>query len=1006
MKWYNDLKIRYKLLFTFGIPVFLLVVLAILSGIQLGNIDKKYSNLVDTSVWRQNSISKAIADMQRLRYINLTKEYLAKTNAGEDEFLSLQNKFNTLAEQFIYHLNVYRVNLGIDNNLPESEKQKRMGYIDETLDIFVNEYMAKTKELDSSLFTEGQETDKVMRDIFETGDLISDKLDSFYRLITFMVQEISTETSANSHRAIMILINITIILVALSIFVSLFMSRTIKTPITQMENAMHEISRGNLSYPIRCDHNDELGMLANQIGNMVDNISEMNKVMTIMANIDSIVIVTDLDYNLKYINQSCADLLGLDINACKGKKCYKALRNLDAPCKICQMPKLLPYKDSYPSRDYEYLYDETIGAWVGGKSAIIHWVDGSMAYLQSIKNETDRKITQEQLYDAKKAAEEALSARSIFFANMSHEIRTPMNAVLGMSELLLQEKLNQRQIRYVSDIKMSAGALLNIINDILDVSKLQAGKLQLVPVHYDFDAMIDNIGSIAHFLTEDSHKTISFNLVMQKRDPVCLYGDDMRLRQVLLNLLSNAIKFTENGHIQLEVNFTDTALQFTISDTGIGIPAESIPTLFDAFEQVDTVRNRNIKGTGLGLTISKAIVEMMGGHITIESEYGRGTSFHVEIPKVLGDTALVEHIDSKEVALCAPDAKILVVDDNETNLNVAYGLLRLFRITADTATSGRQAIDMIQQKHYDIVFMDHRMPEMSGVETTKLIREMGIDVPIIALTASAVVGAKDMMQEAGMNDYLWKPIVKTELIHLLKKWIPAEKLLDPSEIPTDTDDEDDTNEDVAASVKASASIGADEFWEKLDHIEGLDLSLGLSRVDDQKDIYEKSLKYMIQEIEKYEKNLNAFLAANNMHQFGIAVHGVKGSLANIGAMELSSKAFALEKASDKTDSDFCAVNLPPFLEELNELGDKLKEAFSLICQSNGPIEIPPELPPIFDRLLNAFGEFDFVRVEEELTVMDTLHVSGALKGEIEKIKDSAMMMDFDGATKTIQRLAA
>jgi signal transduction histidine kinase/CheY-like chemotaxis protein/HAMP domain-containing protein/HPt (histidine-containing phosphotransfer) domain-containing protein len=995
MKWYNDLKIRYKLLFTLGIPVFLLVVLAILAGVQLGSVDKKYSDLVATSVWRQNSISKAIADMQRLRYINLTKEYLAKTNADDDVFLTLQDKFNILAEQFIYHLSVYRANLIMDPNLPELEKQKRIGYIDETLDIFQNEYQAKTKELDSSLFTVEQDTDIIMRDIFETGDLISDKLDSFYRLITFMVQEISTETSANSHRAIMVLINITIILVFLSIFVSLFVSRTIKTPIARMENAMREISGGNLAYPIRSDHNDEMGMLANQIGDMVDNISEMNKVMTIMANIDSLVIVTDLDYNLKYMNKNCADLLGVDINACMGKKCYKALRNLDAPCKICQMPKLLPQKDSYPSRDYEYLYDETIGAWVGGKSAIIRWVDGSMAYLQSIKNETDKKITQEQLCEAKKAAEEALAAKSIFFANMSHEIRTPMNAVLGMSELLLQEKLNARQMRYARDIKMSAGALLNIINDILDASKLQAGKLQLIPVHFDFDAMIDNIGSIAHFLVEDSRKNISFNLIMEKQGHMCLYGDDMRLRQVLLNLLSNAIKFTEKGHVNLEVNLTDTTLQVTVSDTGIGIPEECLPTLFDAFEQVDILKNRNKKGTGLGLTITKAIVEMMGGHITVESEYGRGTRFYVELPKVLGDASLVEHIDNKEIAICAPDAKILVVDDNETNLNVACGLLQLFHITADTAISGREAIDMIQQKQYDIVFMDHRMPEMSGVETTKLIREMGIGVPIIALTASAVIGAKDMMLEAGMNDYLWKPIVKAELVHMLKKWIPDEKLLDPPNNlfawNDNVDDEDRYN---------------GELWRRLESIEGLYLSIGLGQVDMQIDIYEKALKSTIYEIEKNDINLKTFLAANDMTQFCIAAHGMKGSLATIGAMELSSKALALEKASDKMDSDFCTINLPPFLEGLNELCSKLKEAFSVICEGSDIIEMPPELSGIFSRLQNAFGEQNFLRIEKETAALDTLPLSGTLKEEVEKIKDSVMMMDYDGAVEMMQKLAA
>jgi signal transduction histidine kinase/DNA-binding NarL/FixJ family response regulator/HAMP domain-containing protein/HPt (histidine-containing phosphotransfer) domain-containing protein len=921
MKWYHNLKMQYKLLFTFGIPVFLLVVLAILAGVQLGSIDRKYNNLIATSIWSQNNVSKLIADMHQIRYLNLTKEYLAKMNAGENKLLDVQHSYNTYAEQFINHLNEYRNNFSRDNNLTETEKQKRIQFLDETIDLFVNDYQVKTKELDTALFVDKQETHRILGEILLVGNTISERMDTFYRFISHMVQEVSAETSANSHRSIILLIDMAAALVVLSVLISFFLSRTIKKPIIRMENALREISKGNLSYPIRSNHNDELGMLANQIGDMVDNISEMNKTMTVMDNLDNMVIVTDFDHNLKYVNQRCADAFGLDVNTCKGKKCYKMLRNLDEPCAICQRDKLLPEKDSFPSLDYEYLYDERLDGWFGGKSAIIRWVDGSMVYLQSIKDETEKKKNQEQLCEAKKEVEEALAAKSAFFANMSHEIRTPMNAVLGMSELLLKQNLSKRQFKYAKDIKMSASALLNIINDILDVSKLQAGKLKLIPVHYDFDAMIDNISSIAHFLVDDSHKNISFDLLMEKNDPVCLYGDDMRLRQILLNLLSNAIKFTEEGRVQLAVNFTDDAIQITVSDTGMGIPQESIATLFNAFEQVDVVKNRNKKGTGLGLTITKAIVEMMDGHITVESEYGRGTRFHVEIPKVLGDASLVEHIDAKEVELCAPDAKILVVDDNEINLSVASGILEFFSITADTVTSGKEAIDMIQQKQYDIVFMDHRMPEMSGVETTKLIREMGIDVPIIALTASAAIGAKDMMLEAGMNDYLWKPIEKTELVRVLQKWIPAEKLLNPQ---SEMFVSDETNEYEYNG----------ELWKRLEYIEGLDLSIGLNRVEWQRSVYEKSLKYMMQEIGKDDKNLNIFLAANDTEQFSITAHGLKCSLANIGAMRLSAKAFALEKAADAKDSGLCAGNLPPFLEELNELYGKLKEAFSVICQDD------------------------------------------------------------------------
>jgi CheY-like chemotaxis protein/HPt (histidine-containing phosphotransfer) domain-containing protein len=386
---------------------------------------------------------------------------------------------------------------------------------------------------------------------------------------------------------------------------------------------------------------------------------------------------------------------------------------------------------------------------------------------------------------------------------------------------------------------------------------------------------------------------------------------------------------------------------------------------------------------------------MMGGHITVESEYGKGTSFYVELPKVLGDASLIEHIDGKEIALCAPDAKILVVDDNETNLNVACGLLRIFHITADSATSGRQAIDMVQQKHYDIVFMDHRMPEMSGVETTKLIRELGIDVPIIALTASAVIGAKDMMLEAGMNDYLWKPIVKAELAHMLQKWIPAEKLLDaPPQIPV----ANDAGEDHAVSEQA-------EFWQKIEQIDGLDLSIGLGRVEGQKDVYEKSLKLMIREIEKSDKSFVVFLMMRDMEQLCIAAHGMKGSLANIGLMELSLKALALEKAAKTRDNDFCAAHLPLFLKELNGFCDQLKEAFSVICHDTNPVEIPPELPHIFNHLIEAFKEFNLTRIEAEMAALNTLPLSGSLKEEVEKIKDCVMIMDYDSAAELIRNAA-
>ena len=717
-------------------------------------------------------------------------------------------------------------------------------------------------------------------------------------------------------------------------------------------------------------------------------ITTMRKTMAAMDYLDTMISVTDFDYNILYVNSAMADKYGIERESCIGEKCYSAIRKLEQPCDICQMKKLLPNKESYPSIDYDGLRDETAGIYIGGRAAIIRWIDGAQVFFNSIKDETTKIEYQEQLREAMNAAETANNAKSEFLANMSHEIRTPMNSVLGMTELLLHEDLNSRQRGYVKEMKISAVALLDIINDILDVSKIQAGKLSLIPVHYDFNSLIDNIGSIAHFLVEG--KNITFELNMQEHSPVCLYGDDLRLRQVLLNLLNNAVKFTIKGRVILTIGFTEDTIKLTVGDTGIGIPPENMSTLFEAFAQADVLKNRSTKGTGLGLTIVKSIVEMMDGKITVESTYGVGSSFHVEIPKVLGDEALIHHPEDKGIAVYAPSAKILVVDDNLANLNVACGLLQICQITADTATSGRQAIQMVQQNNYDIVFMDHRMPEMNGSETTRIIRELGITVPIIALTASADPKAKESMLAAGMDDYLSKPIIKTEFIKTLKKWIPAEKIMETRPATVVADETTDE--------------GHKALWDTIEKIDGLSISTGLDTLEGRRDIYENTLKLLMLEIEKSDKNLTAFLAAEDMDSFRTEVHGIKGALANVGAKELTAKAFELEIASRKMDVAFCVSNLPLFLEGLNKLNVNLEKAFSTISQSDMPIEIPSGLPFIFEKLINAFHEMDLALIDKEIENLDALNPVGALREKIEEIKDAVMMMDYDGAAAHINQL--
>ena len=506
-------------------------------------------------------------------------------------------------------------------------------------------------------------------------------------------------------------------------------------------------------------------------------ISTMHKTMAVADYLDTMISVVDLDYNLLYVNRSMIDNFYMERDNYIGKKCYQAIRGLNAPCPVCQLPDLLPKKELYPSVDYEYLWDDTMNAWLGGRAAIMRWIDGGMVFFNSVNDETQRMKNQEQLQEAMTAAQAANQAKSQFLANMSHEIRTPMNAVLGMLDLLLAEQLEERQLGRVEDMKQSALWLLDIINDILDVSKIQADMLSLTLGHYDFSALIDNVSSMAQSLVKS--KNIAFRLEVDDTSPLYLYGDKMRLKQVLMNLIGNAIKFTEQGEVCLSVDTTDTYLRFSVSDTGIGISDDVIPMLFDAFVQADVVQNQLERGTGLGLTITKSIVETMRGRISVESALGKGTTFVVEIPKVLGDETLAPHIDTSKARIVAPSADILVVDDIATNLSVICGLLELSQIFADTASSGKKALEMLKDKQFDLIFMDYRMPEMDGIETTACIREMGVNTPIVALTASAAVGAREKMIDGGMDDYLSKPIMPEELALILRKWLPAEKLVDP-----------------------------------------------------------------------------------------------------------------------------------------------------------------------------------------------------------------------------------
>jgi len=504
--------------------------------------------------------------------------------------------------------------------------------------------------------------------------------------------------------------------------------------------------------------------------------------------------------------------------------------------------------------------------------------------------------------------------KSTFLANMSHEIRTPMNAIIGMTDLLNYEPLNKRQMGFINDIKVSAHSLLSIINDILDMSKIEAGKFELTPINYDFHMLLDNIFSMFSFVTQK--KGLEFKYETEGKIPRYLYGDDIRLKQVLTNICGNAVKYTDSGYVRFRVTATANKLMFEIKDSGIGIRKEDMPKLFNTFQRIDSDKNRNVVGTGLGLSICKTFVEMMGGKIIVDSEYEQGSVFLVIIPIVLGKKEEVK--SSKGLpegqTLYAPDAKVLVVDDNEFNIRVAEGLIGLFKINVQTAFSGKEAIEMVQKNDYDIVFMDHMMPEMDGVEATGRIRDLGKKykrLPIIALTANAVQGAREMFLSNGFDGFISKPIDIQEMYRILKEWLPLEKIEIKNEKTQEVVEEE----------------GASEFLQAMSKIEDINAEVGLSRVSGMENMYRDTLELFNQKLIPECDTMYNMINYGDINGFSISVHAMKSALSTIGAMSLSETAFRLETSAKENDFGFCVERFPAFRNKLLKLHEELSVIF-------------------------------------------------------------------------------
>lgn len=706
----------------------------------------------------------------------------------------------------------------------------------------------------------------------------------------------------------------------------------------------------------------------------------------------------------------------------------------------------------------------------------IHQINKAAEYLGTVASVMSKlAVRQHDAIALSIELEHAAHLKADFLANMSHEIRTPMNAVIGMAEMALREDIPDTAREYIMQIKSSGKTLLAIINDILDFSKIESGKMELNETEYEIMSIINDIAGIIE--TRIGEKEIELIVNADPNLPYKLYGDDIRIKQMITNLANNAVKFTRKGAVTLEMTFEplddkNIWLDVSVRDTGIGIKEEDLGKLFVSFQQVDSKRNRNIEGTGLGLVITQQLACLMNGGVDVQSVYGKGSLFHFRIPQRIVDPRNAAEVRGKadifavgmfrndylarswkfclelygiryelistqeeleafksegvnyffaefecltpelrefaarekgitcvaviapffkvedrenfvwlkkpiyclnlaavfnrenildlrigdgsdEISFEAPEAKVLIVDDNTINLTVAEGLLKPLDMQIDTASSGKMAIKMAQEKEYDLIFMDHMMPEMDGVEAAHFLRQLGgiyESIPIIALTANAVGGAKEMFLSEGMNDFVPKPIEVRTIVAKLKQWLPPEKI----HILTKKEQEEQQEDSGGKQLV----------------LEGIDVAQGMSYAGTP-ELYEKVLRDYYAVIEKKAALIEEYGKKEMVPEYTIEVHALKSASRLIGAEELAKQAEALEAAGHEGNLEMIHEKtgemLSMYLKFLDVLEDYAPEEET---GGEGKVSISKEeFADIYEQMLEAADMLDLDLMEEMVDLL-------------------------------------
>jgi signal transduction histidine kinase/DNA-binding NarL/FixJ family response regulator/HPt (histidine-containing phosphotransfer) domain-containing protein len=743
---------------------------------------------------------------------------------------------------------------------------------------------------------------------------------------------------------------------------------------------------------------------------------------TLMSTEAALIAIVDGKKRTGYINKNMAEFAGIaSAEACLHKSFLKLWKNSELK-KVFRTileggqapPDVISVKTNDSAR-----YFKVMSSPVPGKT------NGIVIQLFDL---TD-------IVKSKEDAEAANRAKSEFLASISHEIRTPMNTILGLSALMDTDKLNKKQRHYIGEIKKMSGVLINIISDVLDFSKIESGKFEIVPVNFRTRLLFENISSISTFMAME--KKIEFQSSFDSELPEILYGDENRIWQVYTNIIGNAIKYTKKGGVNFflkkeELN-GQNYLNAVIEDSGIGIKKEDIKRIFLSFEQADQRLNRGISGIGLGLAITKKLVDLMDGTVDVESSYGKGSTFTVRLPLVEGDSEKVEselHVDDIVYAKNKNDINVLVVDDMPVNILVLSGFLEKHNIVPDTAASGREAVKAAKNKKYDIIFMDHMMHDIDGIEAAKQIRLLDAyykTTPIVAVSANATTGYKQLFLKSGMNDFLSKPVNAGSLNDVLCKWLPPEKLKQGNRRHIQ-------RRRNSFRLEKGRRIGElpkeyEDIFEKLSRIEGLDAMLGVKHGGGKIKSYIAVLQQFCDNFEESSNSIKSSKERQDWKDYAIRMHAYKGVFAIIGhpalfawsrkleyAAKLVCGGFDKVKISDETERDFipnsasaakaiCTEECDAYLGSIRALRDRImKTALESIRIEKKKKLDETELSAMLKELADSSRIYKTKNIDRIVRELEKCKVNKKIDGDLAEIIRLIRNFDYELAIAKIQIL--